>query len=102
MMAAMSDEILYDLYWGEVRPGEKIPDKPERIRQLEARFRTGMLEIAEAAGEAAVERLDDLLSVRNEIESYYGSVDFVRGFKLGVKFMVAVFKDDLKDGSSDG
>ena len=94
----VSDDILYDLYWGELRPGEKRPDRPEEIQRLEKRFASSMREIANAAGGDAVKRLDDLLSDRNTVEAYYASVDFVRGFKLGVKFMVAVFQQDQNGG----
>lgn len=96
----MSDDVLYDLYWRELSPSRERPDRPEEIKRLDKRFTSGMQEIAESAGGDAVNRLDDLLSDKNLIEAYYGSVDFVRGFKLGVRFMVAVFQGNQEVGES--
>lgn len=86
--------ILERLYYGEIYRNENALPRGERFEQVNGRVRKLEKEFTSRLDEAEFKLYDELLTIRNERDSYYYLETFIEGFRIGARMMMEVLLDE--------
>ncbi|MCT4564562.1 MAG: hypothetical protein N4A68_09695 [Maledivibacter sp.] len=86
--------ILEKLYYDEIYKNEDVLPRSKELKQVDERM--GKLEddFISRLDEIEFKLYDELLTTRNERDSYYDLETFIEGFKIGARIMMEVLSDE--------
>lgn len=89
----MPNDILEDLFYGKINPWEDCPSRIEKLRSLNQK----MSQLSDILGERLDKEtrslLDQYLLNRADMEALLSCDSFKTGFRLGIRIMMAVYKE---------
>lgn len=89
----MPGDILEDLFYGKINPWEDCPGHIEELRSLNQKM-SQLSEILEKQLDKEPRSLlDQYLSNRADMETLLSCDSFKTGFRLGIRIMMAVYKE---------
>ena len=89
----MPGDILEDLFYGKINPWEDCPGHIEELRSLNQKM-SQLSEILEKQLDKEPRSLlDQYLSNRADMEPLLSCDSFKTGFRLGIRIMMAVYKE---------
>ncbi len=89
--------ILEDLYFGNIVPYDKQMAANSELRRLVKRAADCEDQLAECLNEKEQQLLDTLTNAQHEINRITALEDFILGFRLGVRLMIACMDEDDGD-----
>lgn len=86
--------ILEMLYYDEIYRNEDVLPRSKELRQVDERIGKLEEDFISKLDETEFELYDELLSIRNERDSYCDLETFIEGFKIGARIMMEVLSDE--------
>lgn len=92
--------ILEALYYGEIRPEEKIVPTDPEYRRISRKVSEAMEMWKEKLSADDFNQLEAMLDLRGQSESMYATASFTNGFQLGAFMMLEICsaKEELLNG----
>ncbi len=90
-------KILEDFYLGNIVPYDKRMAANSELRRLVKRAADCEDQLAERLNEKEQQLLDTLVNAQHEIDRITALEDFILGFRLGVRLMIACMDEDDGD-----
>ena len=87
-------KIIEDLYYGRISPYEMSISATPEYQKLKALADRNEDSLRESVSDEQKEMLDKLIETVTDISSISERDMFINGFRLGVKLMIAVMKDE--------
>ncbi len=82
------------LYYGEIYRDEGVLPRGEGFEQISGKVSKLDEEFTSRLSEAEFRLYDELLTTRNERDSYYYLETFIEGFRIGTRMMMEVLSDE--------
>ena len=89
----MPDDVLEDLFFGKIDPWENRPSNMEEFHLLNQKMSQLSAILEERLDKETRSLLDQYLSNRADMENLLSCDSFKTGFRLGIRIMVAVYKE---------
>ena len=89
----MPDDVLEDLFFGKIDPWENRPSKMEEFHLLNQKMSQLSAILEERLDKETRSLLDQYLSNRADMETLLSCNSFKTGFRLGIRIMMAVYKE---------
>ena len=93
----MPNDILEDLFYGKINPWEDCPSHIEELREELRGLNQKMSQLSDILEERLDKEtrslLDQYLSNRADMETLLSCDSFKTGFRLGIRIMMAVYKE---------
>lgn len=83
--------ILEDLYYGSLRPNERMKPNDLESRRINQRIIDSLQVLKERLPEEDFNQVEELLELQSESCSLHSAFSFVQGYKIGALMMVEVF-----------
>ena len=90
-----------ELYYGNINPNEKKPNRNTQLSQAMELFSTNENELVEKLSKDEKELFNDMVNASDEISACTSVEYFKIGFILGVRMMIDCFKDDTQSPLRD-
>lgn len=87
------NSIIYDLYNGDIYPGQNITPTSPRYKKLNQVILDEKTALQEKLDEKHSERLERLGEMYIELSEIYGYENFLCGIKLGTQLMIELLRD---------
>lgn len=89
--------LLEQLYFGEIRPEEKIIPKNPEYKLLNAEISNFKERLKTSLTEDEIELLEKIYDLLGKSSSIYSTEVFIYGFKMGVQIVTEAYADGNKD-----
>ncbi|MCT4597877.1 MAG: hypothetical protein N4A50_08410 [Vallitalea sp.] len=86
--------MLEKLYYGEIYRNEEVLPRGEEFEQVNRKVSKLEDDFISKLDKAEFRLYDELLTTRNERDSYYYQETFIEGFKIGARMMMEVLSDE--------
>ena len=93
LVTRMPDDVLEDLFFGKIDPWENRPSNMEEFHLLNQKMSQLSAILEERLDKETRSLLDQYLSNRADMETLLSCDSFKTGFRLGIRIMVAVYKE---------
>ena len=93
LVTQMPDDVLEDLFFGKIDPWENRPSNMEEFHLLNQKMSRLSDTLDELLDDEAKSLLDQYLSSRASMETLLSCDSFKTGFRLGIRIMMAVYKE---------
>ena len=93
LVTQMPGDILEDLFYGKITPWEDYPGNTEELRGLNQKMSQLSEILEERLDKETRSLLDQYLSNRADMETLLSCDSFKTGFRLGIRIMMAVYKE---------
>lgn len=92
------NDILRELYNGEVYPAEQLKTEGESFQAASHKYNEAKQEFRRGLNEAQLLQFDDLEILENQYGREYDMLNFRKGFQLGMQLTMAGLEKDRLDG----
>ncbi|CAM4372152.1 hypothetical protein U9M73_12990 [Paenibacillus phoenicis] len=89
--------LLEQLYFGEIRPEEKIIPKNPEYKLLNVEISNFKEKLITSLTEDEIELLEKIYDLLGKSSSIYSTEVFIYGFKMGVQIITEAYADGNKD-----
>ncbi|MEK5031622.1 DUF6809 family protein [Paenibacillus sp. FSL R7-0302] len=86
--------ILEDLYYGSLRPNERMKPNDPESRRINQRIIDSLEMLRERLPEEDFDQIEKLLELHSESCSLHSALSFIQGYKIGALMMIEVFGED--------
>jgi hypothetical protein len=86
--------MLEKLYYGEIYRNEEVLPRGEEFEQVNRKVSNLEDDFISKLDKAEFRLYDELLTTRNERDSYYYLETFIEGFRIGARMMMEVLSDE--------
>lgn len=83
--------ILEDLYYGSLRPNERMKPNDPELRRINQRIIDSLQMLKERLPEEDFDQVEELLELHSESCSLHSALSFTQGYKIGALMMIEVF-----------
>ena len=92
------NDILRELYNGEVYPAEQIETEDESFQAIMKKYNTAKQEFKKDLNKSQLQQFGDLEILENKYGREYDMLNFRKGFQLGMQLTMAGLEKDRLDG----
>ncbi|MEK3792931.1 DUF6809 family protein [Paenibacillus sp. FSL R7-0204] len=86
--------ILEDLYYGSLRPNERMKPNDPELRRINQRIIDSLEMLKERLPKEDFDQVEETMELHSESCSLNSALSFTQGYKIGALMMIEVFGED--------